>query len=91
MLFKVLKNKFPKIPHYKFTESSVKVPAGWLIEVAGFKGKRIGNYGVHEKQALVLVNYGNAKGVELLNLAQQIQEQVLQSFGVQLEVEVNLF
>ena len=88
--FKVLTNKFPKIPHYKFTESSVKVPAGWLIEVAGFKGKRIGNYGVHEKQALVLVNYGNASGKDILELSKKIQEAILIIFDIVLESEVNI-
>ena len=89
--FKQLQENYPEIPHYPDTVEKIKIPAGWLIEKLGYKGKRFGDAGVHEKQALVLVNYGNAKGVELLNLAQQIQEQVLQSFGVQLEVEVNLF
>lgn len=89
--FKQLQENYPEIPHYPDTAQKIKIPAGWLIEKLGYKGKRFGDAGVHEKQALVLVNYGNAKGVELLNLAQQIQEQVLQNFGVQLEVEVNIF
>ena len=89
--FKQLQENYPEIPHYPDTAEKIKIPAGWLIEKLGYKGKRFGDAGVHEKQALVLVNYGNAKGVELLNLAQQIQEQVLQNFGVQLEVEVNIF
>lgn len=89
--FKQLQENYPEIPHYPDTAEKIKIPAGWLIEKLGYKGKRFGDAGVHEKQALVLVNYGNAKGIELLNLAQQIQEQVLQNFGVQLEVEVNIF
>ena len=89
--FKQLQENYPEIPHYPDTAEKIKIPAGWLIEKLGYKGKRFGDAGVHEKQALVLVNYGNAKGVELLNLAQQIQEQVLQNFGIQLEVEVNIF
>lgn len=89
--FKQLQENYPEVPHYPDTADKIKIPAGWLIEKLGYKGKRFGDAGVHEKQALVLVNYGNAKGVELLNLAQQIQEQVLQNFGVQLEVEVNIF
>ncbi len=89
--FKQLQENYPEIPHYPDTAEKIKIPAGWLIEKLGYKGKRFGDAGVHEKQALVLVNYGNAKGVELLNLAQQIQEQVLQNFGFQLEVEVNIF
>ena len=89
--FKQLQENYPEIPHYPDTAEKIKIPAGWLIEKLGYKGKRFGDAGVHEKQALVLVNYGNAKGIELLNLAQQIQEQVLQNFGIQLEVEVNIF
>lgn len=89
--FKQLQENYPEIPHYPDKAEKIKIPAGWLIEKLGYKGKRFGDAGVHEKQALVLVNYGNAKGVELLNLAQQIQEQVLQNFGIQLEVEVNIF
>ena len=89
--FKQLQENYPEIPHYPDTAEKIKIPAGWLIEKLGYKGKRFGDAGVHEKQALVLVNYGNAKGVELLNLAQQIQEQVVQNFGIQLEVEVNIF
>ena len=83
--FKQLQENYPEIPHYPDTAEKIKIPAGWLIEKLGYKGKRFGDAGVHEKQALVLVNYGNAKGVELLNLAQQIQEQVLQNFGVHLQ------
>ena len=88
--FEILKNKFPKIPHYKITETSVKIPAGWLIEIAGFKGKRIGNCGVHDKQALVLVNYGNASGKDILELSKKIQEAILIIFDIVLESEVNI-
>ena len=88
--FEILKNKFPKIPHYKITETSVKIPAGWLIEIAGFKGKRIGNCGVHDKQALVLVNYGNASGKDILELSKKIQEAILIIFDIVLEGEVNI-
>jgi UDP-N-acetylmuramate dehydrogenase len=66
------------------------VPAGWLIEQAGFKGKRFGNAGVHKNQALVIVNYGNATGQEVLNISKNIQETILNKFGIQIEAEVNI-
>lgn len=88
--FEKLQLKFPNIPKYKISDTEVKVPAGWLIEQAGFKGRRFGNCGVHEKQALVLVNYGNASGVEILNLAKKVQETILEKFEIELEIEVNI-
>ena len=88
--FLELQEKYPTVPSYKVSGTEVKVPAGWLIEQAGFKGKRFGDYGVHTKQALVLVNYGNASGKEIHHLAQKIQETILQKFGITLEIEVNV-
>jgi len=88
--FEKLLKTFPEIPHYTDKKNKVKVPAGWLIEKLGFKGKRYGNVGVHEKQALVLINYGQAKGKEVLELASKIQAQVLKVFMIKLEVEVTL-
>ncbi|MCH3882706.1 MULTISPECIES: UDP-N-acetylmuramate dehydrogenase [Tenacibaculum] len=88
--FEKLQDKFPNIPSYKVSDSEVKVPAGWLIEQSGFKGKRFGEFGVHEKQALVLVNYGNATGKEIFELAQKIQKTVLDSYQISLEIEVNI-
>ncbi|MDB9724167.1 UDP-N-acetylmuramate dehydrogenase [Polaribacter sp.] len=88
--FLELQKKYPKVPSYSVSNADVKVPAGWLIEQAGFKGKRFGNCGVHEKQALVLVNYGDASGKEIYKLAQKIQESILHTFGISLEIEVNI-
>jgi UDP-N-acetylmuramate dehydrogenase len=80
---------FPNMPHYVIDADTVKVPAGWLIEQAGWKGKRIGEIGVHSKQALVLVNYGGGKGQDLANLAFEIQASVLEKFGIKITPEVN--
>jgi len=88
--FDMLKTNFPDIPSYVINKDSVKVPAGWLIETAGFKGKRFGNYGVHKNQALVLVNYGDAKGDNIFKLAQLIQDTVQRLFDIRIETEVNI-
>ncbi|TYP98771.1 UDP-N-acetylmuramate dehydrogenase [Tenacibaculum adriaticum] len=88
--FKALQKEYPNIPSYIISENEIKVPAGWLIEQSGFKGKRYGDYGVHEKQALVLVNYGNASGKEIHQLAQNIQQTIKKKFDINLEIEVNI-
>ncbi|WP_435579740.1 UDP-N-acetylmuramate dehydrogenase [Gilvibacter sp.] len=88
--FEVFQSKNPDAPFYEVSETEVKVPAGWLIEHAGFKGKRFGDAGVHDRQALVLVNHGNATGQEIWSLAQRIQKEVLEKFGIALQAEVNL-
>ena len=80
----------PTMPHYTVSDTEVKVPAGWLIEQSGFKGKRFGDAGVHTKQALVLVNYGNATGREILDLSKKIQDTVFENFGIAIEAEVNI-
>jgi UDP-N-acetylmuramate dehydrogenase len=89
--FDALKASFPDIPGYSNGTNLVKVPAGWLIEKCGFKGIRIGDAGVHDKQALVLVNYGNATGAEILSLAMKIQEKVSKTFKIQITPEVNVY
>ncbi len=79
-----------EIPHYKVADSMIKIPAAWLIENCGWKGKRIGDAGTYDRHALVLVNYGSATGTELWALANQIMEDVRNTFGIQLEPEVNI-
>lgn len=88
--FDSLRAAYDDIPGYKVDEKSTKVPAGWLIEKSGWKGKRFGDVGVHDKQALVLVNFGGGKGREILSLSGKIQQSVFNNFGVQLEPEVNV-
>ena len=85
-----LKKKFPDFIHYPVDETNVKVPAAWLIEKCGWKGKRVGDTGSYIKQPLVLVNYGKAKGTEVVELADKIRESVQSSFGITLENEVNI-
>lgn len=89
-VYHALQHTFPEMPGYHTSDTTVKIPAGWLIEQCGFKGKRIGNTGAHKDQALVLVNYGNASGKEIIELALQIQKTVLDKFGIQIEPEVNV-
>lgn len=88
--FERLQEKYPEIVGYPAGERQVKVAAGWLIEKAGFKGKRIGEYGVHAKQALVLVNYGGANGKDILALSDEIIATINEQFGISLEREVNV-
>ena len=89
-VYEKAKEKHPDIPSYPVSETLVKVPAGWLIEQAGFKGKRFGDAGIHSKQALVLVNYGHATGSEIWSVAQHIQQTVKEMFGIVIEAEVNV-
>lgn len=81
---------YENVPNYPVDEQHVKLAAGWLIEQAGWKGKTLGNYGVHKKQALVLVNYGGAKGNEIYMLSGQIIKDIEDKFGITLEREVNM-
>lgn len=81
----------PEVPHYPAKEGYVKIPAGWLIEQCGWKGRRIGAVGCYEKQALVIVNYGDASGSEILAFAGMIIEDVKSKFGITLTPEVNVW
>lgn len=89
-LFNSISQKHPNAPSYSISDDSVKIPAGWLIEQCGWKGKRVGHCGVHANQALVLVNYGQATGAEILNLAKSIQDSVRSEFNITLDMEVNV-
>ena len=89
--FLEIKKEHPDIPGFTTPHDKVKIPAGWLIEKCGWKGKRINNVGVHEKQALVIVNYGNANGSDILSLACEIKISVIKIFGIELTEEVNIY
>jgi len=88
--FLQLKQQFENIVGYENADGTIKLAAGWLIEQCGWKGFRKGDAGVHAKQALVLVNYGNANGDEIFTLSEKIMDSVVNKFGVQLEREVNI-
>jgi len=88
--FEKIHQQFPEMKYYEISETEVKVPAGWLIEQAGFKGKRFGDAGIHKNQALVLVNYGNATGQEILAVSKTIQDTIFKTFGIHIEAEVNI-
>ncbi|MEX0649244.1 MAG: UDP-N-acetylmuramate dehydrogenase [Balneolaceae bacterium] len=85
-----LQEEYPEVPFYPADDNLVKIPAGWLIEKAGWKGKRIGNVGTFENQALVIVNFGGATGQEIFDHAQKIQGSVQNKFGIELTPEVNV-
>ncbi|MBK8584667.1 MAG: UDP-N-acetylmuramate dehydrogenase [Bacteroidetes bacterium] len=88
--FEDLQRQFPDVVGYKTHDTLMKVAAGWLIEKSGWKGKRVGNTGMHEKQALVLVNHGSATGNELIEHAKRVQSSVKEKFNIELEMEVNI-
>jgi len=86
-----LQVKYPEIPHYPNAQQGVKVPAAWLIDTAGWKGHKDGTVGVHDRQALVLINLGDANGSDVLALADKIKASVFERFGITLEREVNVW
>jgi UDP-N-acetylmuramate dehydrogenase len=88
--FNQLKIAYHDIPSYPINAQTVKVPAGWLIEKAGWKGFREGDVGVHVKQALVLVNYGNGTGQQIKDLSEKIKKSIFEKFKIQLQTEVNI-
>jgi len=88
--FENLKREFPEMVGYTISETKTKIAAGWLIDNAGLKGYRKADAGVHKNQALVLVNYGNATGLEIINLAKEIQEKIKDKYGISITPEVNI-
>jgi UDP-N-acetylmuramate dehydrogenase len=88
-LFEELLGKYPSMPFYEVDAERVKIPAAWMIDQCGWKGKQLGRAGVHNKQALVLVNCGGATGQEIIALSEEIQRSVLDKFGVRISPEVN--
>ena len=89
-LLKLIEKKYPNVVSYKINENEFKIAAGWMIEKAGWKGKKFNNFGVHENQALILVNYGLANGKEIFNLSEKIILDIKEKFGITLEREVNI-
>ena len=88
--YEALASLYPAMPHYDIDDKHVKIPAGWMIDQCGWKGRSMGPAGVHDKQALVLVNRGGATGNDILALCQAIQEDVNHRFGIVLRPEVNI-
>lgn len=87
--FEALRGQYPTMPHYPAGEELVKIPAGWMIEQCGWKGRALGPAAVHDKQALVLVNRGGATGADIVALSNAVREAVRQKFGVEIQPEVN--
>lgn len=88
--FRELQERYPDMPHYPAGEGKIKIPAGWLIEQAGWKGRRVGPVGTYRQQALVIVNHGGASGKQVWDLARKITSEVRETFGIDLAPEVNI-
>ncbi len=88
--FQELLRQYPTMPHYLVDQTREKIPAGWLIDQCGWKGKTLGRAGVHDKQALVLVNRGGATGEEIVTLCEAIRKDVKEKFGIEIQPEVNI-
>lgn len=89
-VFERISLRYADVPHYKVDDSHVKIPAGWMIDRCGWKGRSLGNAGVHDRQALVLVNRGGATGRDILALCEAIRRDVKREFGVDITPEVNI-
>lgn len=85
-----IRKKYPRLPAYSLPDGRIKIPAGWLIDQCGWKGKRVSHTGCYAQQALVIVNYGGATGREILNFSRQVAQSVHAKFGIELEPEVNV-
>ncbi len=88
--FESILKDYPNMPHYRIDDTKEKIPAGWLIEQCGWKGKTLGKAGVHSKQALILVNRGEATGKDILCLCDEIRKDVNNKFGIMIYPEVNI-
>ncbi|NBC04832.1 MAG: UDP-N-acetylmuramate dehydrogenase, partial [Bacteroidetes bacterium] len=88
--FKALHERYDEMPFYELNDEEIKIPAAWLIEKTGWKGKRIGDVGTYKNQALVIVNHGNATGSEIFSFSKKIQHSVFEEFGIELVPEVNI-
>ena len=88
--YEELASQYPGMPHYTIDAEHEKIPAGWMIDQCGWKGKSLGKAGVHDKQALVLVNRGGATGADIVRLCETIQKDVKEKFGIEIHPEVNI-
>lgn len=89
-LFESIQKEYPDMPHYHIDDKQEKIPAGWMIDMCGWKGKSLGKAGVHDKQALVLVNNGGATGTDIVELCNTIRKDVKDKFGIDIYPEVNI-